>query len=121
MYSECCIKATPETSPIIQELAFKYGYRWGVQGKLILYTERPYLYFWSDKTICYANRNHDNSLELDLFQLLKFFQTGKLPPKTFHVNDCKVEVDGDEVTITRMGNDPLTLDIETLKEIVNVI
>jgi len=50
------IKVNPTTSKILQELAFENGWRWtGANNKSVTYTEKPYLHFWEDKTICYLD------------------------------------------------------------------
>lgn len=48
---------SPEHSEYIQEMAFRYNFRWAVVGKEVQYTEKPYLYFYPDNDITFGREN----------------------------------------------------------------
>ena len=45
---------SPEHSEFLQEMAFRYDFRWYVVGKKVQYTEKPYLYFYPDNDITFS-------------------------------------------------------------------
>jgi len=102
MSAICCIKVTPETSPLVQEVLFSYGWCWNGLGKNVYYTEVPYLFIYEDKDICYGD-NRDDDKEVSFHELLVFLKTGKFPKKdvTFSSKGFNVVISEDGTKISQ--------------------
>lgn len=90
MSSMFCVKVTPETSPLIQEMLFAKGWRWANDEDCddgVQHIEKRYLFPWNDKFICYSDDNKNLQLELDYPQFIQWFQTDKLPNPTVKLNN----------------------------------
>ena len=117
MPAVCCIEVTPETSPLVQELLFSYGYSWCGRYKKISYTNERFLALWDNKDICYGDSLEDDDVLLSFSKLLEFLKTGELP-KEFKIDNVTVLFHKDEIEIKKIGNDPLLLENETFEKIV---
>ena len=49
------LKVTPEQSRKIQEICFSKGIAWGSTGKVVSYTDAPYLYITDGRSFTYGN------------------------------------------------------------------
>lgn len=99
-----CIKVTPETSGLVQELLFSYGYKWPFGGRQISFTHQTYLitndeFFY----ITHCSDNNGKYRELTFKELLEYLKTGKVPEivKTFTDNDISIEIRENNTTIIK--------------------
>lgn len=85
-----CVKVCPETSKLLQEVAFKNGFKWGDKGMVIQYTDYLYLSLWTDNTICYSDRVDDEDVVLDICTAIKRLKDGK---RTLYLDSATVTID----------------------------
>lgn len=103
MTAICFIKVTEQTSPLIQELLFTYGFEWGFYGNKVSYTDYEYLYLHDNKRILYGSHDTGKCIQVNFSELLTFLSTGKLPEKQkiFSSNGFNVVISKEETKISR--------------------
>jgi hypothetical protein len=114
----CCIEVTTETSPLVQELLFSYGYSWRGLDKSVSYINRRLLALWDDKAIYYGDHIEDDDVLLTFSELLEFLKTGKLPNKKTEIDDLVILFHKDEIEIKKIGNEPLIIENETFEKVI---
>lgn len=104
----CCVKVNPETSRLIQELAFVNGYCWSYKERMVQFFNQNYLYFWDDNFICHSQSQDKQVKLLSLEECVHFLKTKELP-KPFTLKDLK---SGMRVTL-RNGKDYICIELTT--------
>jgi hypothetical protein len=118
----CYIKVNKETSPLVQELLFSYGWKWATSGKNILYLDYPYLCIYDDKDICHSAYKDSGCIELSFAELLEYLKTGKVPKKQikFSSNDIDISIQ-EKVTLIIDGNQGVEIPNSLILEIAEKI
>lgn len=93
------IGVTKETSPLVQTLLFKKGYRWSQSFDNISHTSSPSLTVWNDGYITYATQSdHDIEIRISTDEFLNLLATDELParitPLMIGYYEARVQDDG---------------------------
>lgn len=115
----CCIKVNKETSSLVQELMFSYGYKWSDGSKQVENTTHPYLYIYDDMDICYGLYKDNGDKEVSFVELLDYFKTGYFQYK---IEDYVVRIEKENITFNKDGKsfsipkNVLSQTVEKIKE-----
>lgn len=94
------VAVTPQTSEVLQNVAFKCGYKWQSCGQKIINTNRKYLSFWTDMDITHHSSDPPDTKYSQIKtveEAIIFLCTGNTPVKTkkFMVGEYEVIVSSD--------------------------
>lgn len=82
-----CVEVNENTSPLVQQFLFEKGYLWGGESNNVSYTDKKYLFPWTDGTICYCDYNNDNDcIELSFAEFAHWVITNEMPAKSIGLN-----------------------------------
>lgn len=99
------VKVCPETSELLQKIAFDNGFEWHVSGKTVSHTEIPTLYFWDNYRISHGNRYEINCPLVDICTAIKHLKN--MHNTTLYFDRLVVNVDKRQETV-RINNDAVS-------------